>query len=391
MSALEPARALAEHAVEAGEGVLRLAPAWVPRSFCRPGGRMRLHPHDLLAYGAARGGIDERWLASTVEADNGPDTTEHEGLSEVVVDGARRGLLLRDVTGELDAFAKLFDNQGPLPFHVHPTDEQVAALGRRGKPEAYVFPPQLNPHPGDLPLTFFGLQPGTTPDDVRERLARFAAGDNRITELSVAHRLRLGDAWSVPAGVLHAPGSLCTYEPQAAADTAAMLESVADDRPIDEAMLWGDVPPERHGDLDAVLELVDWEANLAPDFAARHRIAPVEGPGGDGLEQRWVVHGTPGFSAKEVTVAPGAGAVLRDGAAHGVLCIQGRGTLGAHAVGAPTLVRFGELTEDELYVTADAARAGVRVTNAGALEPLVLLQHFGPGAPGAPDTGATGR
>jgi hypothetical protein len=393
MSVSEPARALAEHALEAGAGVLRLAPAWVPRSFCRPGGRLRLHPNDLLAYGAARGGIDERWLASTVEADNGPQTTEHEGLSEVVVDGGRRGLLLRDVVGELDAFAKLFDNQGPLPFHVHPTDEQVAALGRRGKPEAYVFPPQLNPHPGDFPHTFFGLVPGTSPDDVRERLARFSAGDNRITELSVAHRLTLGDAWSVPAGVLHAPGSLCTYEPQAASDTAAMLESVADDRAIDESMLWGDVVPERHGDLDAILELVDWEANLAPDFAARHRIAPVALPARDGVAQRWVVHGMPGFSAKEVTVAPGASTVLRDGAAHGVLCIQGRGTLGTQDVGSPTLVRFGELTEDELYVTEDAARAGVRVENLGALEPLVLLQHFGPGAPGAPEptAAAAGR
>jgi hypothetical protein len=164
-----------------------------------------------------------------------------------------------------------------------------------------------------------------------------------------------------------------------------MLESIADDRPIDEAMLWGDVPPERHGDLDAVLELVDWEANLAPDFAARHRIAPVDAPAEAGVRRRWIVHGTPGFSAKEVTVAPGASAVLRDGAAHGVLCIQGRGTLGVHPLGTPTLVRFGELTEDELYVTADAAREGVRVTNAGALEPLVLLQHFGPGAPDAPD------
>jgi len=270
-------------------------------------------------------------------------------------------------------------------LHVHPTDEQVAALGRRGKPEAYVFPPQLNPHLGDFPHTFFGLKPGTTPDDLRERLARFSAGDNRVTELSVAHRLALDTAWAVPAGVLHAPGSLCTYEPQAASDTAAMLESVADGRAIDEAMLWRDIPPERLGDLDAVLELVDWEANLDANFAARHRIAPVEAPGDEGVRQRWVVHGLPGFSAKEVTVAPGASATLRDAAAHGVLCVQGRGTLGGHPVGAPTLVRFGELTEDELYVTEEAARGGLRVENPGALEPLVLLQHFGPGNPEAPE------
>jgi len=41
-------------------GLLRLAPAWVPRSFLQPGLRLKLHPDDTYAYGANRGGIDER-------------------------------------------------------------------------------------------------------------------------------------------------------------------------------------------------------------------------------------------------------------------------------------------------------------------------------------------
>ena len=49
-------------------GLLRLAPAWVPRSFLQPGLRLKLHPDDTYAYGANRGGIDERWFASTTEA-----------------------------------------------------------------------------------------------------------------------------------------------------------------------------------------------------------------------------------------------------------------------------------------------------------------------------------
>jgi hypothetical protein len=40
-------------AIDRGQGVLRLAPTWVPRSFCVPGRRLRLHPHDLYALGAA--------------------------------------------------------------------------------------------------------------------------------------------------------------------------------------------------------------------------------------------------------------------------------------------------------------------------------------------------
>ena len=75
---------LAEAAVNEGKGVLRLAPNWVPRSFCRPGRRLRLHPDDYFPLGKERGGIDERWFASAIRAENGPLTDPHEGLSLVV-------------------------------------------------------------------------------------------------------------------------------------------------------------------------------------------------------------------------------------------------------------------------------------------------------------------
>ena len=65
-------------------GLLRLAPAWVPRSFLQPGLRLKLHPDDTYAYGANRGGIDERWFASTTEAANEGRVAD-EGLSYVVV------------------------------------------------------------------------------------------------------------------------------------------------------------------------------------------------------------------------------------------------------------------------------------------------------------------
>jgi len=62
-------------AFEQGRGVLRLAPTWVPRAFCVPGRRIKLHPDDYYALGGDRGGIDERWLSSTTPADNGPKTS----------------------------------------------------------------------------------------------------------------------------------------------------------------------------------------------------------------------------------------------------------------------------------------------------------------------------
>src|SRR5215472_5406801 len=70
-------------ALDASEGLLRLAPTWVPRSFLMPGRRIKLAPQDYYAYGANRGGIDERWFASTTPAPN-EGRVEDEGLSWIV-------------------------------------------------------------------------------------------------------------------------------------------------------------------------------------------------------------------------------------------------------------------------------------------------------------------
>ena len=146
-------------ALDAGGGILRLEPCWVPRSFMLPGRRLRLHPDDLYALGAHRGGINERWFSSTTNADNGPGTPADEGLSYVRLDNGerfllkeaveqrRRSLLGADVMereGGWNLLCKFFDNMGPIPHHMHQSDEQAKLVGRKGKPEAYYFPPQYN-------------------------------------------------------------------------------------------------------------------------------------------------------------------------------------------------------------------------------------------------------
>src|SRR4051812_10706636 len=90
-------RGLVEGALSDSDGLLRLAPCWVPRSFLQPGKRLKLHPDDLYAYGLNRGGIDERWFASTTPAAN-ENRTPDEGLSYVVV-GENR-LTLADAVAE---------------------------------------------------------------------------------------------------------------------------------------------------------------------------------------------------------------------------------------------------------------------------------------------------
>jgi hypothetical protein len=47
------------------------------------------------------------------------------------------------------------------------------------------------------------------------------------------------------------------------------------------------------------------------------------------------------------------------------------------------MIRFGAMTEDELFVTSEAAKAGVVIENTSSSDPLVLLKHFGPGNPDA--------
>ena len=57
-SDVDRAATAAQRAFDQGEGVLRLAPTWVPRSFCVPGRRIKLDPGDYFALGGARGGIE---------------------------------------------------------------------------------------------------------------------------------------------------------------------------------------------------------------------------------------------------------------------------------------------------------------------------------------------
>ncbi|GAA3731222.1 hypothetical protein GCM10022239_04790 [Leifsonia bigeumensis] len=390
-----------DRALDAGNGIVRLAPAWVPRAFCTPGRRIRLHPDDYFPFGQTRGGIDERWLASAVRADNGPLTGTDEGLSLVVdPDGGplipfdefvahhKAELIGGRVYGahaSWPMYSKFFDNQQALPFHVHHTDEKAALVGKPGKPEAYYYSPHMNNHLGDQPISFLGLQPDVRPEQVKERLERFAqGGDNRITELSLGYRTRLGTGWDIPSGVLHAPASVATYEPQAACDVFCMCESWSNNREVPEELLWKDVPTGRHGDLDFIIGLLKWDLNTDPHFVRNRFMVPYSteqsvADGGGAYVEKWIVFRSPHFSAKELTVHPGQTVTIIDTDAYGLIAVQGFGAFGSHDIAAATLIRYGQLSQDEFFVSEVAAREGVKITNRSATDDLVILKHFGPG------------
>ncbi len=398
-------RPATEAALQENGGLLRLAPCWVPRSFLQPGKRLKLAPEDLYAFGLNRGGIDERWFASTTPAMN-ENRVPDEGLSYVVVGDQR--FTLKDAVQELGAaligrsiwnkyskwpvYSKFFDNMGPIPHHMHQSKEQAALVGQEGKPESYYFPPQHNAVGNNFPYTFFGLNPGTTKAQVRKCLEDWNKGDNGLLDLSAAYRLKPGTGWLVGPCILHAPGSLCTYEPQWGSDVFAMYQSLVEGREVPWSLLVKDMPREKHQDLDFIVEQLDWEANVDPNFKKNHYLEPV--PAADtqkeGFVDRWIVYGKVRgeqlFTAKELTVAPGAKCTIPDNGAYGLIVVQGEGRMNKLRLDCPKMIRFHDLTEDEVFCSESAAKAGVTFENTSKFEPLVCLRYFGPEVnPAAPN------
>jgi hypothetical protein len=400
--------AILRRALDAGEGILRLTPNWVPRSFLHPGKRIKLAPTDWYALGTHRGGIDERWFASTTEAANDGRASD-EGLSYCVFEGRR--LLLRDAVAEAGpeiigqamfdqyhrwpVYSKFFDNMGPIPLHMHKSAKQSKLVGQEGKPESYYFPPQHNNVGNNFPHTFFGLEPGTTKAQVRKCIEDWNKGDNGILDLSKAYRLKPGTGWLVGPCILHAPGSLCTYEPQWGSDVFGMYQSMVEGRYVPWELLVKDMPKSKHQDFDFIVDQLDWDTNVDPSFKDHHYLEPV--PVADtrkeGFVDRWIVYGKIDgaqlFSAKELTVEPGVRCAVKDKGAYGLTCVQGSGKINGQPLNSPKLIRFKELTEDEYFCTEDGAKAGVMFENTSETEPLVCLRYFGPEVnPDAPALGA---
>lgn len=384
---------LSKKLFEEGGGIFRLKPTWVPRSFCIPGRRIKLHPDDYYILGLNKGGIDERWFASTTWAENGPGTPADEGLSYIVSADGKEKILLRDAVKELKGaligenlwnkyhkwpmFSKFFDNKGPLPHHIHHRDEHAKRVGCAGKPEMYFFPSQVNNHGGEFPFTFFGLNSESTKEEIKECLINFTKGDNKLLDHSQAYKLTLDTGWDVPPGVLHAPGSLCTYEPQFASDVYAMYQSVLyGGQCVSEDLLWKNCPEEEKGNFDYLMDVIDWEKNTDKDFRKNHFMAPKVCRESKTYKEEWICYKCKEVSAKRLTVYPKQTITITDSAAYGIILLQGKGKMGKWELETPSLIRYGELTNDEFFVSEKAAKKGVVIASNSETEPLVMLKHF---------------
>lgn len=387
-------KSLIQNAFSKGEGILQLAPCWVPRPFNRPGKRLKLHPDDYYAYGIHAGAIVERWFCSSTRALT-KGGREDCGLSYVNTNDTHAGkVLFMEALDELGAaiigdelkakfgtwpmYSKFFDYHFALFHHLHHSEEAAARVGMKSKPEHYYFPAQYNNHPGDFPVTYFGFDPSVTKEQVMDCLRNFNNFDTRITELSRAFRLQLGTGWYTPPAVIHAPGSLLTYEPQWNSDVMSCWENIVSGEPQDYSIFANCLPEGKENDLDYIFSLIDWDLSVCPDYRERFFRPPVPCCEGPTYKENWICYGNKYVGAKELTIYPGQTAVIKDQAAYGCIVVQGYGEFGAYQCEAANMLRFGQLSADEYFVSEDAAKKGVTIVNKARFEPLVVLKHFAP-------------
>lgn len=379
-------------------GVLNLIPSWVARTLLLPGRRMKLHPNDIYAYGAERGALTERWIASVSRADNGELTVENEGLSNINLGFGQERILLKDAMAEagdllvgektmkekggITAFAKFYDFAAPIPHHVHLMEKDARIIGVAPKPEAYYFSPHLNSITYNHDYTFFGLLPGVAKQDVVKALDNWGKyGDNAILELSAAYKLKLGTGWNIPAGILHAPGSLVTYEPQRVSDTSMFMQSMVHGKYMERELLTKFIPDKYKKNHEYMAEMLDWEANMDLHFKENHYCEPIPVEDTEvmlkkGYEEKWICYGSDEFCAKELTVLPGAEVTIKDSAAYGLIMVEGYGKLNGNRIETPSMIRYGKPTNDEMFVSESAARMGVVVKNESDVNPLVMYKNF---------------
>lgn len=397
-------QAVIHETFEKGKGILKLIPTFVPRRFAQAGRRLRLHPDDYYALGTKRGSIKERWFSSVIPAMNGELAPPDEGMSYVAVtDDIKDKVLFKDFVDELGAdiigeelkkkygtwpmYSKFFDYETPLFHHLHLDDLSAGRVGRIGKPEAYYFPAQLNNHPGLFPHTYFGFDPDVTKDEVRARLLDYEARDIRITELSRAYRIELGTGWYTPPGVIHAPGSYLTYEPQWNSDVNSVYENITSGEVYPYEFLVENCPEDKKRDVDYVLSLLDWDKNVDPHYRKTFFRPPIAIENNDGrYSEKWISYANDYIGAKELTIMPGQTVTVTDKVAFGCIIIQGHGKFGVYDAESAIMLRFGQMSADEYFVSEEASKAGVTIANESRWEPMVILKHFGPNHPDMPKT-----
>ncbi|MHB8579262.1 MAG: hypothetical protein ACYDA4_05300 [Ignavibacteriaceae bacterium] len=378
---------LVEKEIDLTNGIIRLKPALVARSFIPPGKRLGL-PEDKYELGD-RGGICERWIGSITKADN-KTTIPDEGLSILSLK-SKKQVTLKDaveVAGELimgkeyskthkglSRLAKIFDYADRLPFHIHQMQQHAELVGQNSKEEAYYFPEDVDM--GPHPETFFGVHPYIAEQKKYDVLLPHLVEwkDDKILEHSFGYQQNPNDGFHVPSGTLHAPGSALTIELQEDSDVFAMMQAKVGNTFISKDLLFKDVRPEdkkKYGEK-IILEMINWKISGDPNFYVNRHTPPIliKDSKTDAGEEYWIFYNTQKFSGKKMIVYPGKKYYTKDNGVYNILAWKGKGLYGGHEIEAKNI------NLDELLICHDRAVSGIEVSNTSNDE-LVIFKFFGP-------------
>ncbi|MCE5329696.1 hypothetical protein LLG07_05135 [bacterium] len=376
-------------ALEKGNGILNLKPAWVARDFLPPGKRLGL-PEKEYDVGE-RGFICERWLASVTKADNaiGPEDEGYSYLANLeinrqvtlkaAVDAAPDLIMGKEYSKThkgLERLCKIYDFGARLPYHIHQMEKDAHLVGRNSKDEAYYFPEDVDT--GPHPETFFGVHPYIVDEKKYDLLLPYLVEwkDDMILQHSRAYLNVPGEGFFLPSGVLHAPGTAVTIELQEDSDVFAMLQALNAGKIISkEKLLFKDVRKEdreKYGER-VILNQINWPESGDPFFYENHHLANIliEETKQDGGTEHWIYYNTTKFSGKRLVVKPGQLFISQERGVYSVLVWRGKGTYDGHKIEA------NNFECDELLVSHDRAVKPLTVKNEGK-EDLLIIKFFGP-------------
>ncbi len=383
---METTRQIVDKAIEEGNGLLKLKPAWVARDFLPPGKRLGLKEEEYEV--GKRGWISERWIGSTTKADNaiGPDD---EGLSYLDIKDQKltlKGALEEAaglITGKeyakthkgLGRLAKIYDFAARIPYHIHQMQKDATLVGANSKDEAYYFPEDVEMGPN--PETFFGVHPYIFEQKKYDILLPYLEDwdSDLILKHSRAYQNVPGEGFILPSGILHAPGTALTIELQEDSDVFSMLQALVAGKIIPKDLLYKDVRKEdreKYGEK-IILDQINWKDSGDPYFYENFHLGPkrIEESAKDGGEEHWIYYGTTKFSGKKTIVKPGAEYQTVDNGVYNILVWNGKGMFGE------TEIEAGNFGFDELLVTHQRAVKPIKIKNTGQQD-LVLFKFFGP-------------
>lgn len=131
--------------------------------------------------------------------------------------------------------------------------------------------------------------------------------------------------------------------------------------------------------------MLDWDKNIDPNFRETYFRPPVMAREEAGFSEKWISYGNDYFCAKELTIKPGQTVIVKDPACYGCIFVQGHGEFGIFKdAESAQILRYGQTSADEYFVSEDAAKKGIKIVNHSNTEPIVILKHFGPNNHEAP-------